>query len=1108
MKENRKKTVVFVQFLCLLAALLMVAPGARSQNGIKKEITIAFNQGEKMDAALKRLETVSELTFGYDATAIGRYTAPQLKFENQPVDSILKALLKETNLSYNAVNGYVVVKVQAPGAVTGNVIDAESGQPVPDVTVRIGNKGTMSASDGSFHLSLPPGTYQAEISSVGYGKKVVTDVVVKENETFVLNVTLKRQKGQLAAFTVQASARKESIASLFTRQKNAATLSDGISAEQIRATPDKHIGETLKRITGVSTKDNRKVVVRGIAERYNVTLLDGSALPSTDVQDRDFEFDLIPTNLVDNVVVVKSITPDMPYGFAGGLVQINTKAIPASDFTSVSAGLSINTRTMGKDFYSYGRGKYDYLGYDDGGRDHFPDGVISLSDAFNPRMPDDQNTVTAAQVGEQNKRIGGTERLGARIFQPMPSQNYQFNLGRAYSLSEAKLRRIGFVGSLTYRNTQSNDHISEMRRGGWSRQRTDPYDATDVNTGNIYGFNTTIGMLLNGGFKTDKHQISTYNLYTHIFNDRFSRIKGWSHENPKDNYVNKFPDIEEDDRPKFVDLIQNKLSGSHRFDPLKIEWNLARTHLSSVEKDAVSAFIAGREVANKAPLYEYLPGTATDPGQGNLHRDRYIYKERNLSADVSAAIDFRLGKTSHTFKTGFNFLEKHAWYYWNVLPLVTLAGLQSNLPTIPIQEWGNYMSMENPRTDLFYYPANYSLDNFEGTSVNKGAYAMFDNKILPNLRLVWGLRADYFRLDTIRNSASRREDLTRKVIFDEAKDWYFLPSANLTYTPVTNLNVRLSYGESIVRPGLMENSKFSRYNPSYGTIMRSNGVTSTLVKNYDAKLEWFPGAGEIISAGYFYKYFDKPAEYYAEDPENTGRYYIIVTNSDWAKVRGWEFELRKSLGFLYPAWNFLQDIYVSGNLTLQESQVRARNRLVHQLPDGTDSLSYAYMRYPRSLYGQVPLIYNIGLQYRGERLGMNIVYNYMGYKTFITGADPNMIEYERPRAQLDAQITYRFFSGKMEAKLNLGNLLDMPFRFFINDHTTYEYKPGMEDAKNWPENAEWADAFRYKWGFSEKFEEGYIGRINENMPEQRIGDRQTFTRYTGRSFSLSLSYNF
>lgn len=1090
-------------FIQLTFAGVLFASNAKSQN--INEVKVGLNlRGASVKESLIQLQTNSGFKFTLFNQLFDREHKKVILATNEiSVKDALINILSGTNLRYKLVNEFIVIETkpipQKPGRISGRIVD-DKGEPLPGASIKIVelNKVVSSSVDGSYAFNVAPGIYTIEVSYISFQAKSIADVIVKEGAITQLDVVLNAISNALQQVVVTGSFKRESIAGLYAQQQTRTALSDGISAEQIGATPDKHLGETLKRITGVSTTDNRKVVVRGIAERYNVSTLNGSTLPSTNVQERDFEFNLIPTNLVENVVVAKSITADMPYGFAGGLVQITTKSVPSQNFMSFSAGTSFNSQTTGKDFMGYGRGKYDYLGFDDGGRDHFPEGLIDLG-GYNPRLSDAQNKIKAEQVAEQNKRIGGTERLGTRIYQAMPSQNYQFNLGRTYALDTNDTRKIGFVGSVSYRNTQSNDNITSMRRGRWSREPVMADDLEDVNTGNIYGFNTTLGVLLNGGFKSANHQVNLYNLYTRIFDNRFARIIGWTNENPKDNREQKFPGISEDDRPKFTDLLQNKLSSTHQFGGFKLELSVARTVLKSYEKDAVSATNLSREIGNRSPLSYYQPNSSTDPGFGDVHRDQYIYDEKNYDAVATGSYGFRIGNTAHTVKTGVNYLKKDATYNWGILPISVGPNSTIQFAQVPIQEWGNYMSMKGSDNNIFYFPASYSLNSFAAKSTNKGAFVMMDHKVFSKLRIVYGVRADYFRLDTLKNSASLLTDKNRRLTFEEEKDWYFLPSANLNYTPVKGLNIRTSYAKSAVRPGLMENSRFSRFDPSYGSQVKSSGVSSTIIDNYDLKVELFPGAGELLSVGYFYKYFDKPAEFYRLDRENNGTGYINITNSDWAKVKGWEFELRKNLSFVADKIPFLANVYVSGNLTLQKSTVRARELQVKVLADKTDSLYYTYSKYPRALYGQVPLLYNAGMQYMGKNLGLNLTFNHAGYKTFITAVDPNFVEYERPRSQFDAQISYKFLKGKMETKFNMSNLLDAPIRHFINDHTTYEQKPGTEDAIG----LEWQDKYAYKFGFSEKFEEGYI----DSKTNRRVGDRQTSTRYVGRTFSLSFTYN-
>ncbi|TKC08085.1 TonB-dependent receptor [Pedobacter polaris] len=1080
-----------------LTGVLMAAE-VKSQDINKVKVTLAL-KNNTLAELLKNIEHQTSFTFTF-AKQIGDKKLDAFLIKERSLADVLKELSSIKRLKFTQLGSLIAISElpvpPKPGRISGKITD-EMGGALPGASIKIIETGAVVQSDpdGSYSIKLQPGTYTLEFSYISFQTQRVTAVVVTENQNTSLNIALKIASSGLKEVVVTSSYKKASIASLYKLQQNTSNLSDGISAEQISATPDKHVGETLKRITGVSTTDNRRVVVRGIAERYNVSLLNGSTLPSTSVQQRDFEFNLIPTNLVENIVVAKSMTADMPYGFAGGLIQITTKSVPNENFLSFSAGTSFNSITTGKDFMGYGRGKYDYFGFDDGERNHFPEGIFNLG-GFDPRLPDAQNKIKAAQVGEQNKRIGGTERLGTRIFKAMPSQNYQVSIGRSYALDSTSRKRIGFVASASYRNTQSNDEIASMRRGDWSQQPARGDDPTDVNTGNIYGFNTTMALLVNGGFKTPSHQINTYNLYTRIFDNRFSRITGWSHESPKNDSDMKFAGTAEDDRPKFTDLLQNKLSSTHKIGKVKIEWSAARTVLKSIEKDAVSASINTREIGNMAPFSFYVPNSYSDPGFGAVHRDQYTFREQNFDAILNVSYDFKIGSTSHTFKTGVNYLKKHAEYNWGILPIS--IGSKSTIPIaqIPIQQWGNYMDMSGPGSNLFYFPANYSLNKFEAESANKGGFVMMDHKLFSNLRIVYGLRSDYYKLDTVVNAASILGDKNSRLIFAEEKDWRVMPSANITYSPVKELNIRASYAKSAVRPGMMENSRFSRFDPDYGSQVKSSGVSSTIIDNYDAKIELFPGAGELLSVGYFYKYLDKPAEFYRLDRENNGVGYINITNSDWAKVKGWEFELRKSLGFIADKVPFLANVYLSGNLTLQKSTVRARELQVKVLADNTDSLYYTYIKHPRALYGQVPLLYNAGLQYVGKKLGLNLTYNHAGYKTFITASQPNLVEYERPRSQFDAQISYKFLKGKMESKLNMSNLLNAPFRHFINDGSTFDIIPdGVGE--------EWQDRFKYKFGFTEKFEEGYV----DPATNRQVGDRQSSTRYLGTTFSLSLTYN-
>jgi outer membrane receptor protein involved in Fe transport len=357
---------------------------------------------------------------------------------------------------------------------------------------------------------------------------------------------------------------------------------------------------------------------------------------------------------------------------------------------------------------------------------------------------------------------------------------------------------------------------------------------------------------------------------------------------------------------------------------------------------------------------------------------------------------------------------------------------------------------------------------------------MFDSRLLQQLRLVWGLRAEYYHYTEIQNGLNQPGD-PKKFKLPAEKAWQWLPSANLTYSPISQLNIRAAVSSSVIRPELMDNSQFFRYNPYLGGLFGNQGLASTRINSYDFKTEWFPGLGEIISAGAFYKEFNNPIELTFIQVNGNPNYY--QQNASRAKVYGLEFELRKNLGFLAPRNTILRNLTAYGNLTLQKSSVRANYTIQDPTPGSTGNITVDVSQ-DRTMYGQSPYLINAGLQYVGDHLGFNLAYNKSGIKTYIVSSYLNQIEYEAPREQLDAQISYKLLRKKLEVKLNAANLLNSLSMFFVNT-ASYDYKPiADQDPTN---------DYVLKEGFSNNYEEG-----------DQIRFRQKF----GRTYSVTLTYNF
>jgi outer membrane receptor for ferrienterochelin and colicin len=119
-------------------------------------------------------------------------------------------------------------------------------------------------------------------------------------------------------------------------KKIAVSISDGISSEVIKKSPDRNTADVLKRVSGATIQDNKFVVIRGLSDSYNSAMLDGASLPSTENNRKAFSFDIVPSNLVENLTITKTASPDLPGDFAGGLITHNNKGSSRPELSSHS----------------------------------------------------------------------------------------------------------------------------------------------------------------------------------------------------------------------------------------------------------------------------------------------------------------------------------------------------------------------------------------------------------------------------------------------------------------------------------------------------------------------------------------------------------------------------------------------------------------------------------------------------------------------------------------------------------------------------------------------------------------------------------------------------
>ncbi|MCT1523858.1 TonB-dependent receptor [Sphingobacterium hotanense] len=1103
-----RKFMCFVAMLFTLLAVASVQP-AHAQDMAAKKVSMKLNNAT-IKEAFAAIQQQSGFKFVYGPD-INKYNTVKITLNGSyTVKQAIDQVLKNTNLRYTQRGSNVMVdenpegtaptpkqeqtKVQQNGRISGKVID-DLGEPLIGASIRVvGNNSiaTQSATDGSYSLSVKPGTYALEVSYISFQTQRITDVTVKDNGNTPLTISMKAETNTLQQVVVSSGYKKASVAGLYAEQKNRASVSDGISAEQIARTADNNIGQVLKRVSGVTTVDNKYVVVRGLGDRYNQAMVDGVVLPSTNMNRRNFSFDVVPQELVSSVVVNKTATPDMSAEFSGGQVIVNTMDIPTDNFTTLTIGTGMNTQSTGKDFYTLGERKgADYLGLSNHRKE--PAGLQSWfwhSGVNTPPLGPNGNypagfptdleltpgsgiPYTSLDAIEQSRKLNAAD-LRMADYKAIPFSNARLALGRVYDLKNNL--RFGFSGGATYRNQQTIVDFNNVR--GNAGPEHNYMDSVENNPGTSYRFNSTIGAALNMGLQGNNFKIALKNMYSRIFQDQFN-------ETYRINYgaSNETKSRELFQDPQVTAVWQHKLEGQNLLGStgVKMDYTFGITRISQQIQDQRrlkyrrSALIGGTEYFQTPDIYD--PNRLDDDYDYRMWTD---VKETDYNWGLSFSKDFSLGsRIKNTAKLGYSGWNKQRTLgVTKLIPYTSFTDINNPIEGL----YSDILSAEKvgaEKGQAYYWADNLNGPTFDGSMATHAPYLMLDQRFFEKLRLVYGVRAEHYNL------ANRQEEyITRRfgeipdhfALFSTTgeKDWRLLPSANLTYSLTPQMNARLAYSKTAIRPDFRESGYFGFYDFELDATITGRQVVSTIVDNFDLRYEWYPSPGEIISISGFYKKMKDPIELvFVQD----GQYRF--QNQYAAKNYGVEMEIRKSLGFISDK-QWLQNITLFGNGTLLKSKVEVQD--VPMPGENRETVRYPYL--DRPLYGQAPWIINGGIAYQDEIFGFTASYNKSGHRSNTINLDPASVEYEKGRNMLDAQISAKILKRKAELKLDVSNLLDEYILFYQNINAYEHDDPNAT-------------------GSPMKLKSG-----NTTAYQKDKGDRVTYRAKTGRNISLSFTYRF
>lgn len=872
---------------------------------------------------------------------------------------------------------------------SGKITNTQN-QPVVGVSVQaIGTgRGTTTNVEGRYSILLSGnGKHEIEVSAVGYEPKIISDIEPVNGVFGELNITLETKPSELEGVVVSArrtSARLETASSAIQFQKNTNTVASVVSAETIRRSPDRNSGDVLKRTPGASLQDGRFLIVRGLADRYNQAMLNSVLLTSSEPDRKTFSFDLIPAQIIDNIVINKAFVPEFPGEWSGGLIQVATKDIPAKNFFNVQIGAGLNTQTTFKKYYKEDKGgKLDWLGIDDGTR--------ALPALYtNKSSFDTASRATKTAIGRAMRNSWMPVEMTAPI-------NYSFQANGGFTRKLFNKTVGGTVGLSYSRNYKFQDLLNRRNSIDETEKVFKIENSFDDDK---YITETNVGALVSLGMQLNSLNKLSFKSILNVFNNNATTLrKGYDLSRGDDSHILGYEFTFRQNT-----FFTTQLIGEHGLtNDLKFRWYGSFNILDGYTPDQRRLlYTSGNQQNYNALLSNVLSQSSGSRIYHSLND--YIY-----TAGADLGYSFKaFGNKTQAVKGGYMVQIKDRLYdaqlFANHLPVYNPAIVVLPADKIFVPEnFGtgsdNMIAFDAIKNRNFRYLAN--------TILNAG-FVQFDNQLSNAVRVVWGLRIENY--DQLIGSVKKWDPRHSRV---QTTD--FLPGINITYKLNGRSNLRITGSQTVIRPELRELSALNLYDFELNASVQGNpNLKRTKVFNADLRYELYPRAGETFNIGGFYKKFKNPIEQFYNDGAG-GASTFNFQNPEGAYSVGAEVELRKKLDFV----NALQNFTFQSNLSYIKSRVQ-------------DTL----FKVNRPMQGQSDYLINAGLMYDLENMGLNItsLFNIIGKRIYLVGdinaGAPDI--YEAPRAVLDLQIAKRILDRKGELKLNISDVLNRTQYFYQN----------------------------------------------------------------------------
>lgn len=874
--------------------------------------------------------------------------------------------------------------------------------------------GGVTEVDGSFVIeNIPAGTYNFKISYLGYVDQVISNVVIKSGETTDLGkLAMAEENAGHTTVTVIGTRQTNTESAVIQEIKESEQVVSGISSEQISKSQDRDAAQVISRVPGVTVVDNRFVMVRGLNQRYNGIMLNGVNAPSSEVDNRAFALDIIPSGMLDRMLVFKSGAPELIGDMSGSLIKIYTKNIVNENFNAASLSLSYRAGTTFTTHKAQSSTSSELFGFGNNSRafpSSFPTSLKSPNIINDPAAQEKAAKSLKNDWNLSDKTANPDIRVG-------------IDVGRLYHLGS---KRLSTIISLSYANTWQFTETQRSRNSYVYDSNTGSYTPTKLFDFkfNQLSNNVRVGVIWNWALVLNsKNRIE----FKNMFNE--NGLSNTTERTGAELYQN----LEIKDRALYYQqrgIYSGQLSGTHELKNEKttFNWTLGYSNIRRVEPNYRRGGYA-RTLGSNDQFKVIIPSQATDQDASRFDSK---LNENIIAGTVN--VEHQLTKSTEE-KEGIKlragvYVEQRSRKFesrWMSYVIGNASGgnFNSALLNLPLETIFSEPNI-NAQTGFLL---NEGTDGTNKYDASNKLIAGYIGATIPvrkfNINL--GVRVEH----NIQELNSKNQSLAPVKVNNPVT--VVLPSLNVAYNITKKMLVRAAFAQTVNRPEFREIAPFGFYD--YELNVKNTG-TPTLkmaqVNNYDLRWEFYPSANESISFGGFYKDFKNAIETYIE-PQGTLDPAYLFGNAPKAYCYGVEAEIRKSLSFISDSKVF-ERFTVLLNASLIKSQVKLDES---KLSPGQQST--------RQLQGQSPYVVNAGLYYINDekQFQVNVMYNVFGPRLFGVGDKMFASVYQVERHVIDLTAT-KGFGKHFEMKAGIQDLLNQPF--IMKEDSDRNYKKSAAD---------------------------------------------------------------